>query len=217
MPGCEAAVSGLWESSVEGDWKGEVDSAEEKMNGSSVTESEPGVGVPDGKGTRSDGLRGVKVAGLLGAASEENEPDGVSFFDETVDIPPTSPCGSLFASFSSASASRCENGPRGSDEPPSEPGAPEASGGGGLPPPAEVGGVPTEKAVELSGLIARPPEPESGENDLVVSRFGDLLAFAYADCDNGEACCCACCSRQAWSETPGGTTGDDQPEPAWAS
>ena len=38
-------------------------------------------------------------------------------------------------------------------------------------------GVPTLK-VELSGDAARPPEPESGENDLEPPRVGERLALA---------------------------------------
>ena len=75
------------------------------------------------------------------------------------------PSPGLFASFSSASARRCEKGP------PRDPG-----GGGGLPPPAEVGGVPTLK-VELPGDAARPPEPESGEKER-DPRVGERLALA---------------------------------------
>lgn len=82
---------------------------------------------------------------------------------------PTSPGGSLFASFSSASASFFPNGPNPNAPPP-------ADVDGGLISPAEVGGDPPLNVVELPpGEAARrssPPDErasmpstESGEND----------------------------------------------------
>jgi hypothetical protein len=144
-------------------------------------------GEPVGNGRKRFGLRTFCELRLEGDEASER---GLVASGELVDCAvalaaateaaeaPVSPTGSLLASFSSASARRCEKGPNAAVAVDCTDAAIDA--GGGLPPPVEVGGVPAEK-YELPGLAARPsplpPELESGEKER-MPRTGDRLELA---------------------------------------